>query len=494
MSWKHRIISAAVLVTASLAQAGIVVLQVEAPEVDTGLYSPVDFLQKRTAPGGDLFPNQRFVAVSGVTTTGVDQGGHARSVGLAFYGPTSAGALSVSEVYVMTSGDFLGKTLLPTRRGRFLPVARLPGRPAVVNASFSGSLGGDNLDAELLRRADLLASRDSVVLVAGAVTSTTGAFQGARLLWGGRNVIAVRGDSPESVFDPSAIQTGRTHADLWDSGTASIATGRVSSVAAAMVDEARTARRAESAKPHAVRAALLVSADRSARTNSGEAWTAEQPNGLSTALGAGKLDGSAALELARAGAVRFVRGIRTSRSGELSMRRAVRPGQSASAIAIADRSLSHLTVGGRGVVTSLFRLDSAQQGVAAALTWATAPSGATGDLRLELRTVSLTPRGDAVFGGVPLLSIDAQSSNVRFLTSELSFDPGLYAWLVRNDTGSAARPALAWQFEPFAADSALRPGLPSAPRDLPPPAPIPEPGSLLGVAGFAVLLRRPRLK
>jgi len=500
MRWRTPLIAAVLFASTAFARGGLIVLQVEAAEAGTGRYAPLDFAGSSTALGAGGFAGKRFFALSGTASSGADRGVHAADVAAAFYGPDSPGQSAVSDVYVISSSDFLSRVLLPTRRGRNLPPAKLPGRATVVNASFAGSTRSRTLDGRLLRGADILVSRDAATLVAGAVTSPTGAFSDASLIWGARNVIAVRGDAVESVFNPSMSGVGRAHADLWDSGTASIATARTSSAAAAIIADAQLRNRPELARPPAVRAALLASADRQTKTVSGQAWVPEIPSGLNTTLGAGKLDASAALALSRSVGTRYARvtGWGIARGGTL--RRYLAGAQTSADVAVAPKSIGVISVGSRGILATVFRLTETARGAVAALTWDTATrNGAVGDFRLELRTVTLTPKGDAVLSESALAFSDAPSDNVRLLSSDASFDPGLYAWVVRNETSTSARPSLAWTFDTLPLIVPPIPSIPSTPRDLPPPGAdvggsppttIPEPSALFALLVPAVLIRR----
>lgn len=495
-------IFAVVLFAASAVHAGLIVLQVEAPELNTGLYAPLNFTRKPTTTGTDTFTGKRFFALSGTTTTGIDRGVHAADVGNAFYGASAPGSSAISDIYVQTSSDFLSRVLLPTRRGRFLPPTRIPGRAKIVNASFSGSTGRLDTDARLLRAADILVSRDSAVLVAGAVTSSTGAFENATLIWGARNVLAVRGDAIESIFQPSASTPGRAHADLWDYGTASVATANVSSIVAAVISDADSRNNKFAATPPAVRATLMTSARRVDITTSGQRWSANLANGLNATMGAGRASLSDALELSRAAPVRTnsVSGWSATRGGTL--RRLLRPDQPETTLPVARSSLSSLRLAPRAVIALAFRLTESLRGVAAALAWDTSTSnGAIGDLRLELRTITLTPKGDAILAEQPLLFSDAPSENIRFLTADQTFAPGLYAWVIRNESSQSARPALSWTFGASFPEPPQS-FLPANPQDLPPPSflpsshfggsSIPEPTTLAAVSVLVPLLSRRR--
>lgn len=414
----------------------LVMLQVEAPD-EFGRFAPVDFGRARQTTANGSLDGLRVFADSATSTDGRDAGTHARQVAEAMVGISSVGGPSVSSLRVMTSADFLSRFLRPTtRNGRITPPARLPGRPQVVNASFSGSTGWNSVDADLLRRADFVIARDRTVMVAGAVTAGSGSFAGASLVWAARNVIAVRGNAPESVFSPDPRTPGRSYPDLWSEGTASLATARVSSAAAWLMDLASQSPRRDLARPTVVRAALLATANRQATPATGDrAWQGTHPTGLDPLWGAGQLDADAAARLLQSPP-------HTAAPLRSAGRRA--PATLRSTLTAADEGLALLTVGGRASIATLFTLTQPARQLTAALTWDATPTTPGGNLRLELHPVNLTPKGQYSLTGEPLVVQGGAGDNVRLLTANLDLDPGTYAWVVRNEGRTPARPALAW--------------------------------------------------
>lgn len=498
-----------------VAQAGLIVMQVEATDSE-GRYSPVDFggSSVRGPSDGGAFGGVGFATLSGLRVNGQDTSEHARLVGEAFYGAASPGAGAVSEVWLLTSSDLLGKHLRPTprRAGMRLPApVAFPGRPRVVNASFAGSSGWTSLDADLLKRADVLVSRDGTFMAAGAVSGRTGSFQGATLIWAGKNVLAVRGDSRESTFDPSGNEVGKRYAEIWGDGTASIATGRVSGMAAALISEATAEGKPRATRPAAVRAMLMAGADRSAvaKESGSPAWRAEQANGLDTDLGAGLADMDGARQVLDGTALRGVRMAGTARARTIAgpwYLDAVPPRKRGSVVQAISGADGAGSVGLTSVLTvrpgqtwgGLFRLEGDATNLSAALTWDTlARNGAVGDLRLELRGVTLTPRGDALLSGTSLLSVHAPGDNVRFAALDAAIPAGLYAWTIVNPGRETLTPVLAFRFGVAAAPSAIASSMATM-KETGTVAPIagstvvPEPAHLASLLAAAPLLARRR--
>lgn len=429
-------------------RGGLVVLQTEA--TNAGRYSSVNFDGNLTVTGalGSEFEGLRFRADSGFATDGNDVSGHAAEVGGHFYGLTSPARPYVSEVRLMNDTTFLSQYVRPIRRnGSVGPPVSLPGRPVVVNASFAGSSQFFTVDADYLRRLDLLTARDGTLVVAGSVTNNTGGFDGATLVWGAQNVLSVRGSATESVFNPSANVVGKRYTNVWNDGTASTATGDVSSVATELIGRARQIKRASAAKSAPVRAAIMAAANRTATVLNVSAWHREQANGLDTDLGAGRLDGPAARAILEAPAVKFQNlstktlTLKGPYSLDPSARRTRAVSQERQGLA------SDVSLRPGQVWVSLVRLVKAVRGVTAALVWNTsARTGNTGDLRLELRPVSITSRGDASLNTTPLISVDAQDDNIRFTGYDQTIAAGLYAWFVVNEGSEAVSPGFAYRF------------------------------------------------
>lgn len=451
--------------------ATLTVLQIEAPEA-SGKFTPVAFSNARQVVvpvGVDPFGGLRFSSDSGTLT--LEPGGHAAQVGAAIYGSAAVGRPAVSSVRLMTSGDFLGRQLTPAGprpNTVLIAPARLPGGAKLVNASFTGSTGFQGFDADLLRRTDVLVARDRVTVVAGAVTSTSGVNTGqsgaASLLWGARNVIAVRGSSAESVFEPAKATVGRRFADVWGDGTASVATGGVTSMAAALWSEAMTRKRSEIARPAGIRALLMAGADRSPKPAGAPAWQRELLNGLDQDLGAGRVDYTTSRSLLATPKLAFSSPRGSTLRGPFAG--VSRP----RAVTALSRGVAALTTSARQTLASLFRLDAPATGVTATLAWDTSlRSGSALDLLLELRPVTLTDRGDATLG-TPLASLDADGDNLRHLVSGLTFPAGLYAWTVTNQSAERTDAVLAFRFDTGTAPASV------ASLTTSPPGPVTAPG------------------
>jgi hypothetical protein len=475
-----------VLLSSATASAGVTLLQVEAPD-NVGRFAPVSFAAKSSA-ADVAYPGIRFFADSQVSTDGKDLSGHASQVGRTIFGDGAAGRSAVSSVRVMTSGDFLSRQLRPS------PVAsprRLPGSPKFINASFAGSTGSLALDGELLRRLDILAARDGVFVAAGAVTSLGGNDR-VPLMWAAQNVVAVRGASGDSVFNPGLPVPGRNYPDLWTDNTASVATASVTSAALSLSQRATQLRTRDGARPVVLRSLLLAGAERSAVLQGQGGWRRELSIGLDADLGAGKLSLGASAAILESGPVRFASVSRGNIAGTY------RTTDTGRGTAVSERSMgfAYLSLRPGQTQAAIFELTEPITGLSASLAWNTSVrTGAVGSLKLELHEISLTSRGAAPLDPSPLLSLDVDGGNVRHLTSDQIVPAGLYAWVISNDGGEALTPGFAFRTGVQAAGGAvptLR-GLPGSSFGGGGIGSIPEPGSLLGVVvGVALLVRRPR--
>lgn len=475
--------------TVSGAWGGLTVMQVESPEA-SGAYAPVSFQESRVVvDGGAGYAGIRFIADSAVSP-GIGAGGHATGVGGRFYGVSSPGYPYVGEVRVLKTDDLLSGYLRPTRRGRVqkAPLV-LPGRPKVLNASFAGSTGSLALDADLVRRTDLMAARDGVVMVAGAVTAPSGAFEDAVLIWGGWNVLAVRGSAEESVFDPSQNGVGRAYANVWAAGTASLATGAVSSMATALLGQAAGTGIGKAAKPPLVRALLMAGADRATRPDGVEAWRAELPNGLDRDLGAGEASLTNSERILRGGLL-TLKAAKPSKTGQFTGK--------TNGAAKSDAGVGSVLIQGRQAAVSCFEVEDANSGLTATLTWDTSiKTGEAGDMRLELREVLPGGAGGKWVTGDLIASVDADADNIRHMVLPTGLEPGTYAWVIRNESKISLQAGFAFQMEAPTRAVALNvpQGLPPAaflsPPTLPVPT-IPEPSGTLVTTFFAgrLLLRR----
>lgn len=477
------------------------VAQVEATD-PSGHYSPVDFnggksvLELSTAAGA--FGGIKFYSDSGVAATGTDISGHAVEVAAAFYGANSTARPFVSDVHLLTSDDFLNKYLRPVKRGFLKLPAKLPGSPKVLNASFAGSAGSDNVDGQYLGRADYMSTRDGLLMVAGAVSDTTGTFMGATLIWGARNALAVRGSAAESVFDPSANGTGRQYADLWSDNTASVATGQVSGMAVTLMGEALAAKRPNAAKPQAIRAALQAGADRSQTIPGVAGWQRQNANGLDTDLGAGKASLTASQNILHAPAARFVAVSGSTIKGPYALAADSSTKKSTKIIPSPTAGLSDVfTVKPRQEWGMLFQVPETVTGLTAALDWNTVlNTGAVGNLQLSLCAVTITSKGVAQLD-VPMMSVFSDFDNVRFLAYDGTLSAGTYAWSIKNVGTQTLSPAFAFQLGVAGAPSAISGDVTDGTGYGGPPMPgfvsVPEASSVWVIAtlgGLGTLRRR----
>lgn len=485
-AWAIAVAGGLFLGSSSVSVAGLVVAQVESP-AESGMFSPVNFERARTRVISDgAFAGLSFAADSGTVVSGNDASGHASMVGEQFYGVGSPGHDYVSQVRVLKTDDFLGQYLRPTSRGKVLKAPKtLPGKPKVLNGSFAGSSGSDALDADLLKRVDVLGSRDGVVIVAGAVTSTSGSMAGANLIWGARNVLSVRGSASESVFVPAAGLTGKAYVNVWLPGTASNATGAVSSMATALLGELSNSGNGKIAKPAVARAAIMAGADRAASISGDQPWSADLSNGLDRDLGAGQASFTNAQSLIRGSQLDFV--ATSMKKGQLSGKKAR---------TIHDEAgFAGVTVKASQYVTSLFRVSEAADSLTATLTWDTsAKSGQTGDFRVELRPVTITGTGGAAWvTGDALAVVDATTDNVRHMVLEQEIPAGTYAWVLRNESKESFFAGFAYHVD-SGADAGLATITVPAFQNLPGSIAVPEVGVGGGAlcAGMVVGLMRRR--
>lgn len=448
-----------------------IVTQIEAPD-SSGHYAPVNFSGKTTATSVG-FPDIVFTADSGLSTAD-DLSPHAADV-LAHI--VDAAHPSVSAVHAMSSSDFLNRILRPSLTKQKPPL-KLPGKPQFVNASFTGSSETDALDGQILTETDVLIARDKVFFAAGAVTDVPNVASRASLLWGASNVLAVRGTSTDATFDPEDSTAGRHYANLWSTGTASDATGDLTSYALALSQNSRFAKKA--AAPALLRATLMASADRTDSTLG--QWSADLPNGLDADLGAGRADFSAAQTLISSAAPVFAKPKNLTVKGPFET--GPKP-KTIPTVAPGSGGATSLTLPKNGQLASLFEVSSAVPSLTATLTWDIAKPG--GDVRLDLVAVTLDAKGNAVLSS-SLLARDAGTDNVDFLSSDSGLAPGLYAWLITNMGSTPLTPSFAFSLGDSVTATSVAAARPDALLAVPEPAMV---SVFLGIAGV-LLPRRTR--
>src|SRR5205823_5294501 len=130
-------------------------------------------------------------------------------------------------------------------------------------------------------------------------------FANQNLVWAARNVLAVRGDSSFTPFDPSpganTITAGKRRADIWSDNEASFATGRVSGFATALVGNAGALGTPNASHTLVVRSLIMTGGDKSAVGSTTGPWTRDTLNNLSITLGAGKADYNQSLSILQGG-------------------------------------------------------------------------------------------------------------------------------------------------------------------------------------------------
>jgi hypothetical protein len=234
--------------------AGVVCAQVETLEF--GNYGPVQ--------GSAQFAGKTFLLQSGATGTSE----HANEVAQNFYGNSLSIAPDVSTIYLYSAGDWLqggflraGSTSTPT-----LPPLSTPGQVKIINGSWGGTFQSSGQDNDALRRADLVAGRDGVVMTYGM--PNTG--QSFPLMWGAYNGIScgltngthVVGTTPVGYDGP-----GRQKPDIVaPNSLTSFATPFVSGAAAVLVQTARVApglsANPNAQRPEVIKAVLMCGTDR----------------------------------------------------------------------------------------------------------------------------------------------------------------------------------------------------------------------------------------
>ena len=158
---------------------------------------------------------------------------HATTVGTFYYGSITSIAPAVNTTLVYEAGYWVSTFL---GRGSDFSLAQSPLAPE--NHSWIGTLGMEFEDADVLRRTDLLADRDGVVIVAGVNNGAGSAMP--KLLGSAYNVVTVGLTSGGSSYGPTLVDgSGRVKPDLVaPAGSTSWATPMVSSSAAIVVQEA----------------------------------------------------------------------------------------------------------------------------------------------------------------------------------------------------------------------------------------------------------------
>ncbi|MGB9624525.1 MAG: dockerin type I domain-containing protein [Phycisphaerae bacterium] len=178
---------------------GIDVSQVEA--TSDGAYMP-DISNPTYAPE---FAGKTIIAKSGASAPS----SHATTVGLYYYGRVTGIATDIDPIDVYEANSWLNGGML--RAGTaFAPLTETR---RAENHSWIGSLGTDALDADALRRLDLVAQRDGVVFAVGVNNGAGSAMP--HLLCSAYNALAVGLTSGGSSYGPTTVDVaGRVKPDI----------------------------------------------------------------------------------------------------------------------------------------------------------------------------------------------------------------------------------------------------------------------------------------
>jgi hypothetical protein len=464
------------------ASAGVAIEQIEAPE--SGNYAPVDFPSRTTTSAA--FPGIMFIAQSNVPSTA---SAHAGAVGREIYGASSPASGAVSRVYAEEANHFIQGRLFAGNSVGTGPAPQLfPADVAVANLSFVATLDDHSTDLDAIRRLDTLAAKQSVTVVAGAVSQTSGNFAGDDLFWSCRNALAIRGSDVSTPFDPAGGSLGRTHADLWSDGDSSFATGRVSGYAAALVSRARATHQPLAARDYTIRSLLITGADPAATGGTITPLDLSTPNHFDPASGAGKADYDASLSILNAG----------QSPATAVFKNTIKPAK----ILTRSAGYSVLTLAKKSLTAIVFNSASPISALSATLNWdiISALKGSQintsnratplADLALDIRQVKKI-RGKPLQLGQTLKSLglfsDAHNDNVEHLSFDGDLPAGTYAFVLRGDNSLITPAAFSYRIE-----SAVAPAARAAPAAVS----IPEPSTvLLGIITFIVTIairrRRP---
>jgi hypothetical protein len=444
---KNRIAGFALLSLALLAGPAqcqsVIVQQNEAfenPPTNTH-YSPVDFAGSATMTSTS-FPGIIFHAQANTTDTA---SGHAFSVGMQMYGPGTFAQPFVSNVFCQAADNFINALNVQSVLGAGQPLpAGFGNGIRVSNNSYVGDFGNATVDENAIRRIDYVVNNENVVFVAGAVTG--GAFANQNLVWTSRNSLAVRGDSPNTPFDPTpgggnTIIAGKRRADVWSDTESSFATGRVSGFATALIGQATSMGFANATNNQVVRSLIMTGADKSAVGTVTGPWTRDTTNNLSVTMGAGKANYAQSLSILQGG------------------ERTLQPVTAGTTANVVSSSPSGFAFGTSAIGGQHAIVINAPNGISqltATLNWnvtqtttgGTIDTSDTGrifpNIGLDLRTATLSG-GQFVLGSSPLpqtgLSSTATLDNVQHLFfngAGGSLPAGTYAFVITGDPSRSA--------------------------------------------------------
>jgi hypothetical protein len=254
---------------------GVAVSQVEAnvgdPELGEFIYFP--------NPNHVQFMGKTLIDGSGLTTA---FSGHARNVGLQFYGNDDSIAPGITEVTVFEAVDYLDRML-----GFSTGTDPLPQTFRVQNHSWVGDelMPADAVD--LLRRFDFVANRDDITMVVGVANGGGAALP--QLLGQAYNVISVgRSDGLHSNGPTTLYGAGRVKPEIVaPGGTAtSFTTARVSSAVSLLHERANNLGTPDAARSETMKAIVLAGATKDEFPN----WSRTTTRPLDSRFGAGELN------------------------------------------------------------------------------------------------------------------------------------------------------------------------------------------------------------
>ncbi len=154
-----------------------------------------NYLPDTIPPTNAQFVGKSVVARSGLT--GVSS--HATNVGYYLYGSSSSMSPAISAIDCYGANNWINNGALGTLSftGPLVEVNR------VQNHSWIGTTSNDAVDGDILRRIDLLAQRDGVVILAGVGNSGGSAIP--KLACSAYNVLAIGRTSATSSWGPTVI-------------------------------------------------------------------------------------------------------------------------------------------------------------------------------------------------------------------------------------------------------------------------------------------------
>ena len=466
----------------SMALADVPVHQVEArpDENPTTGYAPIDFAGATTKAGTGAFAGINFSALANTNNT---LSGHAVTVGNNFYGTATTAHSFITNVYVDEADHFLANVVRTQLAGSSVsaPAPLSIGNGVrVSNNSWVGTFAPDNpnADGDAIRRIDYMIDRDDLVFSATAVAG--GTYGNSYLAWAARNSIAVRGDDSVLPFAPTGTSPGKTHADLWGSGTlggdeGSYVTGAVSGYAASLIGTAQAMGSADAQHSQVIRSLLMTGADKTAVSVNNGAWSDQTPNHLNIKLGAGKVRYGTSLEILNA--------------GQKNIASVVASSIASATPAAGNKGWAYATsVSGGDQAIVIYAPDGIDD-LAATLNWnvtqpnALAPGNINTlasatifpDLNLELRQVTPNGAGFNILAplagaGYQSASTGASADNIEHLYSTADLGAGYYAFIIHGDASKTTDYGFSYSITP-----------------------APEPGGMMVLAmgaGMAMVRRR----